>query len=287
MIQVVLHERSITQLANSIRRRDEKVQVSSSADEAVSGEELHLEGKVKFQQTLNSETLETKSTSDTEPTVTAKENPETPTDVEENQQEVTVKTVVTLEAGDAESEKEEAKQDDEAVAENSAESSEQVTEPVNQAAEIVEESVVVTAESNEQETTQAEVDEPTEEPPAKVEESDDVEVTVSEQPTLVQSTVVEEPETDNVPEAETPGPDKEIDNSDLTNVTQETVEPTVEGNFLQFCSHFKQTASDETVNEPPSAEPVELVVSQGKLSKNLPRLTFAQKRIRGPAWLMI
>ena len=197
------------------------------------------------------------------------ESVESPTDDVENQQEVTVKTVVTLEANGAEPE-----QDQEVVAETSTEPiteptepvtepTEQVTEPVNQAAD--EEPVVASTEKAEAEKSEPEVEKATEKPTAKIEESDDCEVTVSEGATLVQSTVVvEEPETDNVPEAETPVPDKDVDHSDLTNVTQEAVEPTAEGNFLQFCSHFKQ-ASDETVNEQPSSEPVELVVDQGKL----------------------
>ena len=199
------------------------------------------------------------------------ESVESPTDIVENQQEITVKTVVTLEANGSEPEQDQ-EQKDEAVAETSTEPSEPVTEstepviePTEQVTEPVEQKpVVASTEEAEAEKSEPEVEKATEEP-AKIEESDDCEVTVSEQATLVESTVVvEEPETDSAPEAETPVPDKDVDHSDLTNVTQEVVEPTAEGNFLQFCSHFKQ-ASDETVNEQPSSEPVELVVDQGKL----------------------
>ena len=192
------------------------------------------------------------------------ESVESPTDDVENQQQVTVKTVVTLEANGSEPE-----QDQEVVAETSTEPitepTEPVIEPTEQVTEPVEQKpVVASTEEAEAEKSEPEVEKATEEP-AKIEESDDCEVTVSEQATLVESTVVvEEPETDSAPEAETPVPDKDVDHSDLTNVTQEAVEPTAEGNFLQFCSHFKQ-ASDETVNEQPSSEPVELVVDQGKL----------------------
>ena len=147
--------------------------------------------------------------------------------------------------------------------------------PKSTASEVVEENENVTTENETSvdDTTLSEettVDEPT--------------VLVAAEPTVEDTVKEVDTTTDNEP-AQTPVEEvsEKIDESDLTNVTQETLpaavstdeqvelQPsTVEGNFVQFCQHYKKPVSEVVVEQTTEAvvelaEKAELTVQNGEL----------------------